>query len=82
MKNDLAIFEGHQIRQSVTNCHRLMTVFSRIHQLVTDCYQSKMVESQLVTNCNQLKLPAADGKDFFAGVATGKTAVAPAARKS
>ena len=29
--------------------------------------------SQLVTNCNQLKLPAADGKNYFTDVATAET---------
>jgi len=29
--------------------------------------------SQLVTNCNQLKLPAADGKNYLTDVATTET---------
>ena len=29
--------------------------------------------SQSVTNCNQLKMPAADGKGYLTGVATAET---------
>ncbi len=76
MNNDLAIFERHEIRrQSVTNRHRLKTGCWRVSQLVTYCYQllpAGWIGIELVTNCNQLKLPAADGK----------TVVVPVARKS
>jgi len=56
MKQDLAVFVGHEIRrQSVTICHQLKAGCCRVSQLVTDCYRLKASGRELVTNCYQLK---------------------------
>jgi hypothetical protein len=88
MKNDLAIFEGHQIRRrydektetwwfSVVDIVRVLT--QQPDFKTARKYWNKLKErldkegSQLVTNCHQLKMPAADGKNYLTDVATAET---------
>lgn len=88
MKSDLAIFEGHQIRRhfdektetwwfSVVDIIRVLT--QQADYRTARKYWNKLKErlakegSQLVTNCHQLKLPAADGKNYLTDVATAET---------
>jgi len=87
MQNDLAIFEGYQIRRvydeqtetwwfSVVDIVRVLTQsdFQTARK-----YWNKLKErlgkegSQLVTNCHQLKMPAADGKHYLTDAATAET---------
>ena len=88
MKNDLAIFEGYQIRRhydektetwwfSVVDIVRVLTQqpdyqASRKYWKVL---KGRLVKegSQLVTNCYQLKLPAADGKSYLTDAANAET---------
>ncbi len=88
MKNHLAIFEGHKIRRvydqkteiwwfSVIDIIRVLTQQSDYQ--TSRKYWNKLKErlseegSQSVTNCHQLKLPAADGKSYLTDVATAET---------
>ena len=88
MKKDLAIFEGHEIRR-VFDEQTETWFFSVVDiiQVLTQQADYKAAQnywkvlkhrlnkegSQLVTNCNQLKLPAADGKNYLTDVATAET---------
>jgi hypothetical protein len=88
MSNDLAIFEGYQIRRlydektetwwfSVVDIIRVLT--QQPDFKTARKYWNKLKErldkegSQLVTNCHQLKMPAADGKSYLTDVATAET---------
>jgi hypothetical protein len=88
MKNDLAIFEGYQIRRhydektetwwfSVVDIVRVLT--QQPDSKTARKYWNKLKErlgkegSQLVTDCHQLKMPAADGKSYLTDVATAET---------
>jgi len=88
MKNDLAIFEGHQIRRVYDEkTETWWFSFVDIIQVLTQQpdykhaqnywkvlkHRLKKEGSQLVTNCNQLKMPAADGKSYRTDVATAET---------
>ncbi len=88
MKNDLAIFEGYQIRRhfdektetwwfSVVDIIRVLTQQAdyKLAQNYWKVLKHRLNKegSQLVTNCNQLKMPAADGKNYLADVATAET---------
>lgn len=85
MKNDTAIFEGHGIRR-VYDEKTEMWFFSVVDiiQVLTQQPDYKAAQnywkvlkhrlkkegSQSVTNCNQLKLKAADGKNYLTDVFT------------
>lgn len=88
MKKELAVFEGHEIRRlydektetwwfSVVDIVRVLT--QQPDFKTARKYWNKLKErldkegSQLVTNCHQLKMPAADGKSYFTDVATAET---------
>ena len=88
MKNDLAVFEGHGIRRlydektetwffSVVDIIQVLT--QQPDYQTARKYWNKLKErlnkegSQSVTNCHQLKLPAADGKSYFTDVANAET---------
>jgi DNA-damage-inducible protein D len=76
MKNDLAIFEGHQIRRHYDEATETwwFSVVDIVRVLTQSDYQAarkywKVLKgrlakegSQLVTNCYQLKMTAEDGK--------------------
>jgi len=88
MKTDMTLFEDHQIRR-VYDEESEIWWFSVIDivQVLTQQADYKVARnywkvlknrlskegSQLVTNCNQLKLPAADGKKYLTDVATAET---------
>ena len=88
MKKELVVFEGHEIRRhydeqtetwwfSVVDIIRVLTQqpdyqASRKYWKVLKG-RLKKEGSQLVTNCYQLKLPAADGKSYLTDVATAET---------
>ncbi len=88
MKNNLAIFEGHEIRRhydeqtetwwfSVVDIIQVLTQqpdfqASRKYWKVLKGRLTKE-GSQLVTNCYQLKMPASDGKNYLTDVATAET---------
>ena len=88
MNNDLAIFEGYQIRRhydekteiwwfSVVDIIRVLTQ-SADYQAARKYWKVlkgrlNKEGSQLVTNCYQLKMPAADGKNYLTDVATAET---------
>ncbi|MBX9577600.1 MAG: hypothetical protein K2W97_03870 [Chthoniobacterales bacterium] len=88
MNNELAIFEKHAIRRTYDKKTE-MWFFSVVDiiQVLTQQpdyqtarkYWNKLKnrlnkeESQSVTNCHQLKLPAADGKSYLTDVANVKT---------
>ena len=88
MKTDLAVFEGHEIRRhydaptetwwfSVVDIIRVLTQ-QPDYKLAQNYWKVlkhrlKKEGSQLVTNCNQLKMPAADGKSYLTDVATAET---------
>jgi len=88
MKQDLAIFEGHEIRRiydekteawffSVVDIIRVLTQqpdykAARNYWKVLK-HRLNKDGSQLVTNCNQLKMPAADGKSYLTDVANAET---------
>jgi DNA-damage-inducible protein D len=88
MKKDLAIFEGHQIRRvydestetwwfSVVDIIRVLT--QQPHYQAAQNYWKVLKHrlnkegSQVVTDCNQLKMTAADGKQRLTDVATAET---------
>ena len=88
MKKDLAVFEGHEIRRhydeqtetwwfSVVDIVQVLT--QQTDSKTARKYWNKLKErldkegSQLVTNCHQLKLPAADGKSYLTDVANAET---------
>ena len=88
MKNDLAVFEGHEIRRvydeqtetwwfSVLDIIRVLTQQPnyKLAQNYWKILKHRLNKegSQLVTNCNQLKLKAADGKSYLTEVATAET---------
>ncbi len=88
MKKDLAVFEGHEIRRSydeatetwwfsVVDIIRVLTQ-QPTYKLAQNYWKVlkhrlKAEGSQLVTDCNQLKMPAADGKNYLTDVATAET---------
>ena len=88
MNNDLALFEGYQIRRHYDEKTETWW-FSVVDivQVLTQQPNSKTARtywkvlkhrlnkegSQLVTDCNQLKMPAADGKSYLTDVATAET---------
>ena len=88
MKQDLAIFEGHEIRRiydektetwffSVVDIIRVLT--QQLDFQTARKYWNKLKErlakegSQLVTNCHRLKLIAGDGKQRLTDVANAET---------
>ena len=88
MKNDLAFFEGYKIRRlydektetwwfSVVDIVQVLT--QQADSKTARKYWNKLKErlgkegSQLVTNCHQLKLEAADGKKYLTDVANAET---------
>jgi hypothetical protein len=88
MKKDLAIFEGHGIRRlydektetwwfSVVDIIRVLTEQPdyKAAQNYWKVLKHRLNKegSQLVTNCNQLKLEAADGKSYLTDVANAET---------
>ncbi|MEK7234387.1 MAG: BRO family protein [Elusimicrobiota bacterium] len=88
MKINPAIFEGHDIRRSYDETTEMwwFSVVDIIQVLTQQSdpktarkYWNKLKErlvkdgSQLVTNCHQLKMPAADGKNYMTDVATAET---------
>jgi hypothetical protein len=88
MKKNLAIFEGHKIRRlydektetwwfSVVDIIQVLTQQPdyKAAQNYWKVLKHRLNKegSQLVTNCNQLKLEAADGKSYLADVATAET---------
>ena len=88
MNKDLAVFEGQEIRRSydeatetwwfsVVDIIRVLTQQPnyKLAQNYWKVLKHRLNKegSQLVTNCNQLKLPAADGKNYLTDVATAET---------
>ena len=88
MNKDLAVFEGHKIRRvydeptetwwfSVVDIVQVLTQQTdyKAAQNYWKVLKHRLNKegSQLVTNCNQLKLPAADGKSYLTDVATAET---------
>jgi DNA-damage-inducible protein D len=88
MKTDLAVFEGHEIRRhydaqtetwwfSVVDIIQVLTQQPNYKTAQTYWkvlkHRLKKEGSQLVTNCNQLKMTAADGKNYLTEVATAET---------
>ena len=88
MKQDLAVFEGHEIRRhydeqtetwwfSVVDVVQVLT--QQPNYKAAQNYWKVLKHrlnregSQLVTNCNQLKMPAADGKNYLTDAATAET---------
>ena len=88
MPNNLAIFEGHKIRRhydektetwwfSVVDIIQVLT--QQADFKTARKYWNKLKErlvkegSQLVTNCHQLKMMAADGKNYMTDCATAET---------
>ena len=88
MKKDLAVFEGHNIRRlydektetwffSVVDIIQVLT--QQPDYKTARKYWNKLKErlgkegNQSVTNCHQLKLPAADGKSYLTDVANAET---------
>ena len=86
--NEAAVFEGREIRRRYDETTE-MWWFSVVDiiQVLTQQPKYKAAQnywkvlkhrlgkegSQLVTNCNQLKMPAADGKNYMTDVATAET---------
>ena len=88
MKKVPAIFEGHEIRRvydektetwffSVVDIIRVLTQQPdhRKAQSYWTTLKNRLKEegNQVVTNCDQLKLPAADGKNYLTDVAHAET---------
>ena len=88
MKQDLAVFEGHEIRRhydeqtetwwfSVVDIVQVLTQQPnyKLAQNYWKVLKHRLNKegSQLVTNCNQLKMPAADGKNYLTDAATAET---------
>jgi len=88
MKNELAVFEGHEIRRiydeptqtwwfSVVDIIRVLTQQpdNKGAQNYWKVLKHRLNKegSQLVTDCNQLKMPAADGKSYRTDAATAET---------
>jgi DNA-damage-inducible protein D len=88
MKKDLAIFEGHRIRRlydektetwwfSIVDIIRVLTQQPdyKAAQNYWKVLKHRLNKegSQLVTNCHQLKLEAADGKSYLTDVANAET---------
>jgi len=88
MKTDMSLFEDYQIRRVYDEASEIwwFSVIDIVQVLTqqTDYqtsrkYWNKLKQrltkegSQTVTNCNQLKLPAADGKNYLTDVATAET---------
>lgn len=88
MKKDLAVFEGHEIRRiyeeptetwwfSVVDIIRVLT--QQLEHRKAQSYWTtlknrlKAEGSEVVTKCDQLKMPAADGKNYLTDVATSET---------
>lgn len=87
-EKDLAIFEGHKIRRSY-DVKAGLWWFSVVDIIVVLTqapnykaaqnywkvlkHRLKREGSQLVTSCNQLKMPAADGKQYMTEVASAET---------
>jgi len=88
MKKDLAIFEGHEIRRhydeatetwwfSVVDIIRVLT--QQLEHRKAQSYWTtlknrlKAEGSEVVTKCDQLKMPAADGKSYLTDAATAET---------
>lgn len=88
MKQELAVFEGHEIRRhydettetwwfSVVDIIQVLT--QQPDYQTARKYWNKLKErlgkegSQSVTNCHRLKMPAADGKSYLTEVATAET---------
>ncbi len=88
MKNDLAIFEEHQIRRvydeenetwffSVVDIVQILTEQSE-YQAARNYWKVlknrlKKEGSESVTKCNRLKLEASDGKKYLTDVANAET---------
>ena len=88
MKNNPAFFEQHEIRRvydektetwwfSVVDIIQMLTQQTdyRAARNYWKVLKHRLAKegSQLVTNCNQLKLPAADGKNYLTDVANAET---------
>ncbi len=88
MEKELAVFEGQEIRRIYDEpTERWWFSVVDIIQVLTQQPNYKLAQnywkvlkhrlnkegSQLVTDCNQLKMPAADGKSYRADVATAET---------
>ena len=87
MENKIAIFEGHEIRRiydektetwwfSVVDIIRVLTQSDyKLAQNYWKVLKHRLNKegSQLVTNCNQLKMTAADGKQRLTDAATAET---------
>jgi hypothetical protein len=88
MKNNPAFFEQHEIRRvydektatwwfSVVDIIQVLTqqIDYRAARNYWKVLKHRLAKegSQLVTNCNQLKLPAADGKNYLTDVANAET---------
>ena len=88
MKKELVVFEGHEIRRHYDEATETWWfAVVDIVQVLTQQPNYKLAQnywkvlkhrlnkegSQLVTNCNQLKLKAADGKSYLTEVATAET---------
>ena len=88
MKKDLAVFEGHEIRRiydeptetwwfSLVDIIRVLT--QQLEHRKAQSYWTtlknrlKAEGSEVVTKCDQLKMPAADGKNYLTDVATSET---------
>ena len=95
MTNETAIFEGHKIRRSYDEkADKWYFSVVDIVQVLTQQsdfktarkYWNKLKErlkkegSQLVTNCHQLKMPAADGKNYLTDAAKKGGRIAKKAR--
>ena len=90
MKKEFAVFEGQEIRRSYDEATETwwFSVVDIVQVLTQQPdsktarkYWNKLKErlgkegSQLVTNCHQLKMPAADGKNYLTDVSTAETSL-------
>ena len=88
MKNDMTLFEDYQIRRvydedtevwwfSVVNIVQVLTQQAdyQAGRNYWKVLKNRLTKegSQSVTNCNRLKLPAADGKKYLTDVTTAET---------